>query len=472
MRSPALEVTQTPRLEGSKYQLITIIAVVLTVLAALPVTLTWGPSWVYHIDIDVYREGGRAFLDGDNLYEQSYEVGGITLPFTYPPLAAMLFAPLALIPYQLGSLIFTLGSAVILWWCITIILRHSLSTWADSDHRKIGLWIMPLALLAEPVWETQAFGQINIVLMAFVLIDVLARRTWLPRGVLIGLAAALKLTPAVFFLVFLVNRQWRAAATTVASGVGFTLIAVAISPGNSLTYWLETLSDPSRIGGLAYAANQSIRGTLTRFGDAGADQSSLPWLILMLITLAAIILAMVRVERHARLAGKPAQLGLVLLASLVALLCSPVSWSHHWTWLIPWAVALWAAALTGRHVQPRTYQRTLLILATATTLVVLLRPHWLVPNTNNLEHDWSFWAHLVGNSYVILAIIFVLTGMLMPRLFVPRTARTSQASAGLDEEGAATPTPVATEKVWSWVVLLVLAPVVALAAGFAINSLL
>lgn len=430
-------------------------------------TVTWGPSWVYHIDIDVYREGGRAFLDGDNLYTQSYEVGGITLPFTYPPLAAMLFAPLALIPYQLGSLVFNLGSALILWWCLTIILRHSLSTWADSDHRKIGLWIMPLALLAEPVWETQSFGQINIVLMAFVLIDVLARRTWLPRGVLIGLAAALKLTPAVFFLVFLINRQWRAAATTVASGVGFTLVAALISPNNSVTYWLHTLSDPSRIGGLAYSANQSIRGALTRFGDAETEQSSLPWLILMLITLVTIIFAMIQVERHARMVGQPAQLGLALIASLIALLCSPVSWSHHWTWLLLWAVALWSVAYLSRRSQTRVYQRTVVTLASATTLLVLLRPHWLVPHTNNQEHDWSFWAHLVGNSYVILALIFVLSAVLMPRLFVPQTTRmVEMEEGGIDEH-----TPTTLEKTWSWVVILVLAPVVVLAAGFAISGL-
>ena len=52
----------------------------------------------YRIDIDVYRMGGRAWLDNQPLYADGailHTQGGLDLPFTYPPLAAIMFAPFA-----------------------------------------------------------------------------------------------------------------------------------------------------------------------------------------------------------------------------------------------------------------------------------------------------------------------------------------------------------------------------------------
>ncbi|WIM72211.1 glycosyltransferase 87 family protein [Corynebacterium suedekumii] len=189
--------------------MVTVIAVMLAVAAVLPWIIDEGPRWYYHIDFDVYRKGGEAFLAGDNLYTRDYEMLGINLPFTYPPLAAILFAPLAWIPFSIGALAMTLVTVAALWWCIVIVARHALPGRTLTDHRVLATWILPVALVIEPVRETLSFGQVNVLLMTMVLVDTLTRRPWLPRGVFIGLAAAIKLTPAVFVLVFVVRRQWR-----------------------------------------------------------------------------------------------------------------------------------------------------------------------------------------------------------------------------------------------------------------------
>ena len=369
-----------------------VLAVAASVAALLPWLIDAGPALRYAIDIDVYRAGARAFLEGDNLYTRSYEVGGITLPFTYPPLAAMLFVPLALVPYPLALVTWTIASVVLLWWCLVIVLRHAAP--ARWNHRVVATWILPFALLAEPVRETLGFGQINILLMALVLIDTLTKRPWLPRGVLIGLAAAIKLTPAVFILVFLVRRQWRHAVVTFLSGVGFTLLAAALSWQNSWTYWLDTLSDTGRIGGESYASNQSLRGLLARLAERGESADTLLWLGLVIAALGLIIWAMVRVDDL---------LWTVLLASTVALLCSPVSWSHHWVWLIPVAVTL--AVTPG--VLPR-------VLAGAVALAVFTSPHWLLPNSNGVEHDWPLWAQALGSSYLVVTSAVVVAAAVSP----------------------------------------------------------
>ncbi|NLP39052.1 MAG: DUF2029 domain-containing protein [Corynebacterium pollutisoli] len=371
-----------------------VLAVAASVAALLPWLIDAGPALRYAIDIDVYRAGARAFLEGDNLYTRSYEVGGITLPFTYPPLAAILFIPVALVPYPVALVGWTLASAVLLWWCLVIVLRHAVPA---VNHRVIATWILPLALLAEPVRETLGFGQINIILMALVLADTLTRRPWLPRGVLIGLAAAIKLTPAVFILVFLVRRQWRDAAVTFLSGVGFTLAAALVSWRNSWTYWLDTLTDTGRIGGEAYASNQSIRGVLARLAEPGEQADRLLWLVLVIGALGLIIVAMLRAQT---------MLATVLLASTAALLCSPVSWSHHWVWLIPVAVTLLLGP--GR------------VLGAVVLLAVFTSPHWLLPNNHGAEHAWPWWAQLVGSSYLLVTLAVVVAAIVSPRVLAGR----------------------------------------------------
>ncbi|SMG08943.1 alpha-1,2-mannosyltransferase [Corynebacterium pollutisoli] len=371
-----------------------VLAVAASVAALLPWLIDAGPALRYAIDIDVYRAGARAFLEGDNLYTRSYEVGGITLPFTYPPLAAILFIPVALVPYPVALVGWTLASAVLLWWCLVIVLRHAVP---GVNHRVVATWILPLALLAEPVRETLGFGQINIILMALVLADTLTRRPWLPRGVLIGLAAAIKLTPAVFILVFLVRRQWRDAAVTFLSGVGFTLAAALVSWRNSWTYWLDTLTDTGRIGGEAYASNQSIRGVLARLAEPGEQADRLLWLVLVIGALGLIIVAMLRAQTT---------LATVLLASTAALLCSPVSWSHHWVWLIPVAVTLLLGP--GR------------VLGAVVLLAVFTSPHWLLPNNHGAEHAWPWWAQLVGSSYLLVTLAVVVAAIVSPRVLAGR----------------------------------------------------
>ncbi len=371
-----------------------VLAVAASVAALLPWLIDAGPALRYAIDIDVYRAGARAFLEGDNLYTRSYEVGGITPPFTYPPLAAILFIPVALVPYPVALVGWTLASAVLLWWCLVIVLRHAVPA---VNHRVIATWILPLALLAEPVRETLGFGQINIILMALVLADTLTRRPWLPRGVLIGLAAAIKLTPAVFILVFLVRRQWRDAAVTFLSGVGFTLAAALVSWRNSWTYWLDTLTDTGRIGGEAYASNQSIRGVLARLAEPGEQADRLLWLVLVIGALGLIIVAMLRAQT---------MLATVLLASTAALLCSPVSWSHHWVWLIPVAVTLLLGP--GR------------VLGAVVLLAVFTSPHWLLPNNHGAEHAWPWWAQLVGSSYLLVTLAVVVAAIVSPRVLAGR----------------------------------------------------
>jgi hypothetical protein len=203
----------------------------------------------FRIDLAAYRAGGHTWLHGGNLYGQVPVIQGISLPFTYPPIAAVLLAPLALLPMAAAGTLLTVGSIVL----AAVVLRMFLGRLAGPAARSLWAvgWLLPPALLLEPVRSTLDYGQINMVLMALVAVDCLAVAPRWPRGVLTGVAAAVKLTPAAFVLFFLLRRDYRAAA---AAGVSFavtTAAGFALAGPDSVRYW--TGSHHARHGHLAGA---------------------------------------------------------------------------------------------------------------------------------------------------------------------------------------------------------------------------
>lgn len=363
----------------------------------------------FHVDYAVYRAGGRAVLDAVDLYEGSYQVGTISLPFTYPPLSALLFIPLALIPAQFGSALFTVVSIAALFVTVTIVLtalagegdrplsrRHCLTLAAVATVGALWMW---------PVFSTLDFGQINILLMLLVVADLLLPRTPWPRGLLIGLAAALKLTPAVFGLYFLLRRQWRDAAVSVLSGIGFSALAWLALPGDSHRYWTDTLRDPTRIGDLSYSSNQSWRGMVARF--TGDPTQTRIWIVLAGVTVVLVILVMLRQLAVGAVTAA------VCTNSLLALLASPVSWSHHWVWVVPMVMAAAASWWWGG-------RRTALVLAVVMTVVpVALAAHTWFPSSGGAESDWNLLMKILGSEFVLLGVAWLTVSGLSPRSTTP-----------------------------------------------------
>lgn len=403
-----------------------------------------GLTWRFYIDAAVYRAGGQFVLDGAQLYHEQLFVGGeetgfpqTSLPFTYPPFASLLFVPLALVSQTTAGLIIAVGNLV-LAWSVTALLIDAVASarWRGRRAAALATAVLPLVLLAEPVRETIFFGQINLVLMLLVVVGTVARTPWSRSwvgGVFVGLAAAIKLTPAVFGLYFLVHRRWAAAAATVASFLAFTGAAALILPRDSVDYWASTLADTDRIGGTAYAANQSVKGVLARLLGPEHPAESWLWLLIVGALLVLITAAMLRLHRTGGDVGRSGRVASLTVASMIAGLCSPVSWSHHWVWLIAAAVVFVAAAL--RTTGPA--RLTAGALAALTGLVGLIGPHWLLPHRDGAELLWPWWAQLTGSSYVVLGVLTILTAVVLPRALT--------GAAGVDD---------ALARVWSRVILV------------------
>ena len=369
----------------------------------------------YRIDIDVYRMGGRAWLDGQSLYtaDASFHTqADVDLPFTYPPLAAIVFAPFALLSLPAASAAIT-ATTLVLLVVSTVIVLTRLDVWNGPGWAAVTrepAWlrrswlamaiVAPAAIYLEPIRANFDFGQINVVLMTLVLADTLPRRTPWPRGLLLGLAIALKLTPAVFLLYFVVRRDGRAVLTALVSFVGATLLGVALAWRDSWEYWTTTIRDTDRIGTATLNTNQNIAGTLARLGLTDGVHFAV-WTVGCFAALGLTVWAtrrLLRAAARSKPEGYEPVLALICVA-LFGLVVSPVSWSHHWVWTLPTLVVTTVLAYRLRNV-------ALAVVTAAGVALMMWTPILLMPE--HRETEASLWRQLAGASYLWWAVAVIL----------------------------------------------------------------
>ncbi|OHV48494.1 hypothetical protein CgIS1_05610 [Frankia sp. CgS1] len=367
-------------------------------------------------DFAVYRLGGQAVWDGSALYQVRTAAG---LPFTYPPIAAVLFTPFAAIP---------LGVAEVVWAALTvaalILLLSRLRAWlipptdtarAAGVGRALGSrWAPPLLLVAalatEPVRSTIIFGQVNILLMLAVWLDAgPGRRSTpfarLPPGALTGLAAAVKLTPLIFVAYLWLAGRRRVAIAAAGTFLAAHAVAFALAPAASRAYWGGVFADPGRIGSVTYAGNQSLSGAMTRIWGDGASVVQIHRLVVAAVAVAGLVLA-VRLHRR----GEPVA-GL-LACAVTGLLVSPISWSHHWVWAVPTLLWLATHATHGTDgtdgTDGRASRRYVGAALAGYVLFVASPVWWITPHDQNWPHRRDPTI-LLTNAYVIAGVVLLVT---------------------------------------------------------------
>lgn len=358
----------------------------------------------YRIDLDVYRIGGQVWWHGADLYGVlPATAAGVRLPFSYPPVAAVLLWPLSLVPMAVAGTVLTLVTMMLAALVLRVFLR---SLGCASSWRTAG-WLLPAALFLEPVRNTMSYGQVNVALMALVALDCLAAETRWPRGALVGIAAAVKLTPAAFVLFFLLRRDYRATWTAALSFIMTTGAGFLLAPRDSARYWTSVIVATGRPGSPVFAANQSIQGVLARAGvDPRTTAGAAAWLMLSAVVVALAIRGMRRA-----FAGS-ADAWALSLNAFAALLTSPISWSHHWVW---GETAMLTLALLSWRGGRLAGGRAGLAVAACGLAIFAAAPQWWFPLGQNRELHWAAWQQVLGSSYVILATAILLLSARPPK---------------------------------------------------------
>ncbi|GIF54235.1 glycosyltransferase 87 family protein [Asanoa iriomotensis] len=276
-------------------------------------------------DLHIYYGAIQHLWDGKPLYAYVAENGG---PFTYPPFAALVLSPMALVPE---------GLLQPLWLVATVAALAAIAAAVGRGRPDVVAAVACGLLLSAPAQSNLRFGQVSVFVVLLALVDALGLTPERYRGYLVGLAAAVKLTPLLFVVYFLAAGRYRDAGRALAALVGAAAVAALVLPAESWGYWTGTMLETSRIGNLASLGNQSVQGMLLR---VGVPQPALP---LVWATLVAVI-CVVALLRARRLFhdGHPTKAAVLVGCATVA--ASPVSWTHHQLWPV-----LAAMLLIGTH---------------------------------------------------------------------------------------------------------------------------
>jgi alpha-1,2-mannosyltransferase len=299
------------------------------------------PHGANFVDLHVYVYGAATIDHVGSLYHYTYadQTPNFPLPFTYPPFAAIVFYPLHLLPFGLVAFCWQVGTIAALYGVVRLSQRL-LGVAAGEGHRLALLWT-GLAIWLEPLRSTFDYGQINVLLVLAALFAVYSTRWWL-SGLLVGLAAGIKLTPAVAGLYFVGARRWGAAVFSAVVFLATIAVSALFIPDETRYYFTDLIFKTDRIGPMCTVFNQSWRGGVCRI--VGHDPGYSP---AVLIGTAVIAILSVLAWRALASHGTD-RLGTLLIVELFGLLVSPISWTHHWVWLVPLMIWLLHGPLSER----------------------------------------------------------------------------------------------------------------------------
>ncbi|WFE30493.1 glycosyltransferase 87 family protein [Solwaraspora sp. WMMD791] len=344
-------------------------------------------------DLGAYRAGAAAAATGDgNLYQASHLTpDGIALGFTYPPFAALLMQPLAVMSMPVAVATWTVASVVALVAVIGLVLRQVGTPDRHRPAATIGALVAALPVFA--VAGHLQVGQVGLILMWLVLADLVGGRHRRWHGLGVGIAAGIKLTPLIFIGLLVLTGRWRAAATALGGLTATVAIGFAWRPADSTWFFSGGLLDTDRVtGDPRTVLNQSLSGAVTRVMDDPAP--GLVWWVLAAVV--AVAGMAVAVGHHRR--------GDVLVAVLVCaatgLLISPVSWHHHWVWWVPALLLLAGHAWRHRH-------RGATATAAAVWVVLVASTSWVLAAPGGWDLHFTGPGLVYSNLYVLLGAVAI-----------------------------------------------------------------
>jgi len=288
-------------------------------------------------DFGSFVASGRAAAEGMDPYRVDplslTRLFGYTYTYTGTP---NLNPPVSLIAFEALSQLEP-AAAFRAWYALALALYLAVLALLARDYRdRLSPPLLAWALSLGGLWSTLALGQIYVpLLLALAAAWLLLRRgRWLPAGLLIGVAVAVKPNLVVWPLLLLLAGCWAAALPALlAAALLSAAPALVYGPGVYVS-WLSAL--PS-YGGFGVATDASLLGLTSRLGQPSLG---LPLSGFLLLGLAGVV------WRH-----RPPALHTSSLAIAASLLASPLTWTGYTLFLLPvffeqrWTLPLKVAAV-------------------------------------------------------------------------------------------------------------------------------
>lgn len=364
--------TSTPRRAPGSTSSRVLVAGGLLLTVVVASVVLWKAGTEFLLDLQVFQDAGRAFVSGAPLYSEHFPTRS-GFRFIYPPAAAVLFAPLAPLSATVAQVGWT-AATIAAVWAILAMVAHRVRLRRPG---LVALALTGLALLMEPIRANLSFGQINVFLYLLVTADVLGFTPRRLRGVFLGVAAGIKITPAAFALLFLVRRDRASLARSVAAVAATAVLGYLVRPGESVHFWTTEFFVTDRAGYAAFVPNQALSGILARAGVPEAIADPVTAGFFLLVAAAATAGAWQLTRQHRDLEA-------LLLVALGVFIASPVAVTHHWS-----AIIIALPLLLMLPGGPVLRDRSVLVAVGSVVLVHLIGTHYAYALT--AVGPVSFW---------------------------------------------------------------------------------
>jgi alpha-1,2-mannosyltransferase len=291
----------------------------------------WKLVPLHKIDLNVYRVAGTWIRHGVFLYQSDFWGIG---KWTYTPFGALVMLPLALIPLTVLIYLWTWLSIL----CLAVILYFSFKNIIPNKHRFLFIiFLIFLGVPLTPVSDTLGLGQINLILGAMAIFDIMwiSNNIRFPKaskryeGFLIGIATAIKLSPGIFIIHYIFTKQYRAAFNATMTVFTCWGLAAIFTWHNSFYYFKNKIF--LHVGNQVHGAqdayfNQSLWGFFHRHILAQINT------VYPVLALFFFIFGMYMGARLHKVGEKISSIAVI---GLTGLIISPISWQHHAIWVIP-----------------------------------------------------------------------------------------------------------------------------------------
>lgn len=375
------------------------------------VFLGWRLFTSTYLDLRVYIAGAQALIDGNSLYD-SVNVpnqANLTLPFTYPPFAAVIFIPFAILPINVALVLwFVIALGSLVGICYLTALRlpalagKSKPTWATWE---IAALIFAISAFSEPVNQNFDVAQVNLLIVFVVMYDTVNRTKY--AGFATGMAAGFKVTPALFIVLMLVTRRWADFGRALMGFAVTLIIGSFFGIDNVWRYWSSEVFKTERVGDAARLSNMAIRGIMARFFP-GSTGVIIAIIVAVVIAVAALAIGAAWWTRS--------RLVSAMVVGLGTLLASPISWPHHWVWLVPAISVCIALALRAFQRGHKGLGWLLVVSATLGGLAAMLQLRFFLVLV--FDYEW-FRLWIVGTVYAVSAILMLMSLGMGARLVGP-----------------------------------------------------